>query len=225
MEQTVGIQENKEHHGHHPRLAHHFFDMEQQHESAKLGVWVFLVTEVLLFGGLFCFYAIYRAWHPEMFIEVHHYLDVKLGAINTLVLIFSSVTVALAIRSIQLNNQKATAVFLAITILCACVFLVIKYFEYSHKFHEGLLPGKYFSNPHLLNTENPHIFFSIYFAMTGLHGLHVLGGIGFLGWVLLLTLKGTYSSEYYIPIEMGGLYWHLVDLIWIYLFPLLYLIG
>ena len=225
MEQVIDSSQSGEHHGHHPRLAHHFFDMEQQHESAKLGVWLFLVTEVLLFGGLFCFYAIYRAWHPEMFIEVHKYLDVKLGAINTLVLIFSSVTVALAIRSIQLNKQKSTALFLTITILCACVFLVIKYFEYSHKFHDGLLPGKFFTNTHLLNTENPHIFFSIYFAMTGLHGIHVLGGMAFLGWVLLKTLNGTYSSEYYTPIEMGGLYWHLVDLIWIYLFPLLYLIG
>ena len=210
---------------HNPHLAHHFCDMEQQHESAKLGVWLFLVTEVLLFGGLFCFYAIYRAWHPEMFIEVHKLLDVKLGVINTLVLIGSSVTVALAIRSIQLNKPKQSALFLAITIFCAGVFLVIKYMEYTHKIHEGLLPGKWFSYTGLPNTVNPHIFFSIYFAMTGLHGIHVVGGMAFLGWVLFLTLKGTYSKDYYVPIEMGGLYWHLVDLIWIYLFPLLYLIG
>jgi cytochrome c oxidase subunit III len=212
------------HHAHNPHLAHHFHNMEQQHEAAKLGVWLFLVTEVLLFGGLFCFYAIYRSWNPEMFIDVHKLLDVKLGAINTLVLIFSSVTVALAIRSIQLDNPKQSAVFLVITILCAFTFLVIKYFEYSHKFHQGLFPGKYFVNPEIA-AANPHIFFSIYFCMTGLHGFHVAGGIVFLGWVLFKTLRGTYSSQYYTPVEMGGLYWHLVDLIWIYLFPLLYLIG
>lgn len=212
------------HHSHHPALAHHFHDMEQQHESAKLGVWLFLVTEVLLFGGLFCFYAIYRAWHPEMFIDVHKLLDVRLGAINTLVLIFSSVTVALAIRSIQLDRAGQCALFLVITILCAATFLTIKYFEYSHKIHAGLLPGKFFSNPDIA-AKNPHIFFSIYFAMTGLHGFHVLGGMVFLSWVLLRTLRGEFSSQYYIPVEMGGLYWHLVDLIWIYLFPLLYLIG
>ncbi len=212
-------------HSHHPRLAHHFYDMEQQHEATKLGVWLFLVTEVLLFGGLFCFYAIYRAWYPQMFINVHKLLDVNMGAVNTLVLIFSSVTVALAIRSIQLDKPKQTMIYLLITILCALIFLVIKYFEYSHKFHDGLLPGRFFSNAHLINEPNPHLFFSIYFAMTGLHGLHVIGGMVFLSWVLFRTSKGAYSSQYYIPVEMGGLYWHLVDLIWIYLFPLLYLIG
>ncbi len=214
----------EEHHRGHPALAHHFHSMEQQHESVKLGVWLFLVTEVLLFGGLFCFYAIYRAWNPEMFINANEYLDVKLGAINTLVLIFSSLTVALATRSIQLDKPKQTVGFLIVTIGCAATFLVIKYFEYSHKFHDGLLPGKFFTNLAVEGT-NPHIFFSIYFAMTGLHGLHVVGGMVFLGWVTLRTMKGAYSSEYYTPVEMGGLYWHLVDLIWIYLFPLLYLIG
>ncbi len=211
-------------HHHNPNLAHHFHDMEQQHESIKLGVWLFLVTEVLLFGGLFCFYAIYRAWHPEMFIEVNQLLDVKLGALNTLVLIFSSVTVALSIRSIQMDNKKQAVMFLAITIICAAIFLVVKYFEYSHKIHEGLLPGKYFANPDIA-AVNPHIFFSIYFGMTGLHALHILGGMIFLTWVLIRTHMRAYSSSYYTPVEMGGLYWHLVDLIWIYLFPLLYLIG
>ncbi len=224
MEQVVAIA-GEEHHRGHPALAHHFHDMEQQHESIKLGVWLFLVTEVLLFGGLFCFYAIYRAWNPEMFTQAHQLLDVKLGAINTLVLIFSSVTAALAIRSIQLDRPKQTAMFLVVTLLCAATFLVIKYFEYSHKIHAHILPGELFAYTHLEGVANPHIFFSIYFAMTGLHGLHVVGGMVFLGFVLIRTLQGTYSSEYYIPVEMGGLYWHLVDLIWIYLFPLLYLVG
>jgi cytochrome c oxidase subunit 3 len=208
----------------HPRLAHHFHDMEQQHESAKLGVWLFLITEILLFGGLFCFYAIYRAMHPEMFIEVHKLLDVRLGALNTAVLIGSSLTVALAIRSIQLNRQKQAAVYLFVTIVCAMIFLVVKYFEYSHKIHLGFLPGQFYANPDV-GATNPHLFFSVYFTMTGLHGIHVIGGMVYLGWVLYKTLLGTYSSAYYTPVEMGGLYWHLVDLIWIYLFPLLYLIG
>ncbi len=224
MDNTAQMEHSGADHHHNPNLAHHFHDMEQQHESIKLGVWLFLVTEVLLFGGLFCFYAIYRAWHPEMFIEVNQLLNVKLGALNTLVLIFSSVTVALSIRSIQMDNKKHAVMFLGITIVCAAMFLVVKYFEYSHKIHEGLLPGKYFVNPEI-NAVNPHIFFSIYFGMTGLHALHILGGMTFLTWVMYRTHIGTYSSSYYTPVEMGGLYWHLVDLIWIYLFPLLYLIG
>jgi cytochrome c oxidase subunit 3 len=147
-----------------------------------------------------------------------------MGALNTLVLILSSVTVALAIREVQLNRRKNAVLLLAATIACAFVFLVVKYFEYSHKFHEGLLPGHFFSNPHVQGTD-PQLFFSAYFAMTGLHGLHVIFGIIFLSFVLVQTARGVYSSEYYTPVEMGGLYWHLVDLIWIYLFPLLYLIG
>ena len=214
-------------HGHHPALAHHFFDMQQQHEACKLGLWLFLVTEILLFGGLFCFYAIYRAWYPEMFTGANEMLDWRLGALNTLVLIASSVTVALAIRYIQLNRKGLSAVYLLATILFAGAFLVVKYFEYSHKFHLGLLPGKFFSctDPELLTVANPHIFFGAYFAMTGLHGLHVLGGMAFLSWVLWRVMQGAYGSTYYTPVELGGLYWHLVDLIWIYLFPLLYLIG
>lgn len=212
------------HAGHHPKLAHHFHDMEQQHESLKLGVWLFLLTEILLFGGLFCAYAVYRWLHPETFYEVHKFLDVKMGAINTIVLITSSVTIALAIRAVQRNKQDQAVLLLIITLLCALGFLIIKYFEYTHKFHDGLLPGKFFSNTEVLGTD-PQVFFSIYFGMTGLHGLHVIFGMIFIGFLLYQTMNGVYSSEYYTPVEMGGLYWHLVDLIWIYLFPLLYLIG
>jgi cytochrome c oxidase subunit 3 len=205
-------------------LQHHFSDSEQQMEAAKLGMWLFLLTEILIFGGLFGYYAFYRAWHPEMFHEAHKLLDVRMGALNTVVLITSSVTMALAIRSTQMNKRKQTAIFLVATILLAATFLVVKYFEYSHKFHEGTLPGKYYTSTEV-DAVNPHIFFSIYFAMTGLHALHILGGMSLISWTLFRTLQGVYSSQYYTPLEMTGLYWHLVDLIWIYLFPLLYLIG
>ena len=205
-------------------LQHHFVDAAQQREASKLGLWIFLLTEILLFGGLFCAYAIFRAWYPDMFYNAHKHLNVTLGAVNTVVLILSSVTVALAIRSMQLDKPKQTILFLILTIAFASTFLVIKYVEYSHKIHLGQLPGKFYFYQGIEGT-NPHIFFSIYFGMTGLHGLHVLGGMGFLSWVLHRTFKGDFSSEYYTPLELGGLYWHLVDMIWIYLFPLLYLIG
>jgi len=205
-------------------LQHHFSDAEQQRESAKLGMWVFLLTEILLFGGLFGFYVFYRAWNPDMFYNAHVHLDRLLGGTNTVVLIISSLTIALAIRSIQLNKKKQSMYFLVATILLAAVFLVIKYFEYSHKFHLGMLPGKYYTYTGI-EGMNPHIFFSVYFSMTGLHGLHVIFGMLAIGWVVWRTKKDEFSSEYYTPVEMVGLYWHLVDIIWIFLFPLLYLIG
>ncbi len=205
-------------------LAEHFVDSNQQKDSAKLGMWIFLLTEILFFGGLFCAYAIYRAWYPEMFVNAHKQLNVVLGTVNTIVLITSSVTVALSIRSIQLNLRKQAIVYLVSTILLATTFLVIKYFEYSHKFQLGQLPGKFYTFAGIEGT-NPHIFFSIYFSMTALHGLHVLIGVFVLIWMLVKTIKGHFSSSYYTPLEVTGLYWHLVDMIWIYIFPLLYLIG
>jgi len=211
-------------HDHPAYLQHHFHEPAQQAEAAKLGTWLFLLTEILLFGGLFCAYAIFRSWYPEMFWEAHKQLDITLGAVNTVVLISSSVTMALAIRSMQLNRYKQTLWFLVITLACAATFLVIKYFEYSHKFHLGQLPGKYYTFTGL-EGNNPHVFFSIYFMMTGLHGFHVIGGMGLITWMMVKTVKGRLSSDYYTPLEMTGLYWHLVDLIWIFLFPLLYLIG
>ncbi|MGB5107117.1 MAG: cytochrome c oxidase subunit 3 family protein [Candidatus Zixiibacteriota bacterium] len=211
-------------HDHPAHLQHHFHDVGQQADAAKLGMWLFLLTEILLFGGLFCAYAIFRSWYPEMFWEAHKQLNVVLGSINTVALITSSVTMALAIRSMQLNNRKHTIWFLAATLAFAATFLVIKYFEYEHKIHLGQLPGKYYTYTGL-EGNNPHIFFSVYFAMTGLHGFHVLVGMALIVWMMIRTSKGTISSEYYTPIEMTGLYWHLVDLIWIFLFPLLYLIG
>jgi len=205
-------------------LAHHFSDIQQQSDSAKLGMWLFLLTEILLFGGVFVAYAIYRSWYPDMFINANEHLDVKLGTINTAVLIVSSLTAALAIRNMQLDQRKACMRNILITIVLAGVFLVIKYFEYAHKIHEGLLPGKFYFYEGISGT-NPHVFFSIYFLLTGIHGLHILIGMSLLTWIFLRVRKGHYSSEYYVPIENVGLYWHLVDLVWIFLFPLLYLVG
>jgi cytochrome c oxidase subunit 3 len=204
-------------------VAHHFASAEQQSESAKMGMWIFLLTEILLFGGLFCAYAIFRSQNPEMFFNAHKVLDVWLGGTNTVVLITSSLTMALAIWSTQKGNKKRTIWLLIATLLLASAFLVIKYFEYAHKFHVGQLPGKYYHFTGIEGT-NPHIFFSVYFMMTGLHGVHVLVGMGVIGWILYRTVNNEFSPKYYTPMEMTGLYWHLVDMIWIFLFPLFYLI-
>jgi cytochrome c oxidase subunit 3 len=205
-------------------LEHHFSDSEQQRESAKMGMWVFLITEILLFGGLFVAYGIYRAWYPDMFYNAHKFLDVTLGTLNTLVLITSSLTMALAIRSMQLNRRRGSIIYLVLTLTFAFTFLVVKYFEYSHKIELGQLPGNLYTFIGVEGT-NPHIFFGIYFAMTGLHGIHVILGMFAISWVLRKTIKNEFSDIYYTPMEMTGLYWHLVDMIWIFLFPLLYLIG
>ena len=211
-------------HSHDPNLAHHFADMEQQRESAKLGMWIFLLTEILLFGGLFVAYTVFRSLDPDMFYNAHKFLDVRLGTLNTIVLITSSVTMALAIRAIQLDKRMQSIYLLSSTLALAAVFLIVKYFEYSHKFHLGQLPGKYYTFTGI-EGNNPHIFFSVYFTMTSLHGLHVIIGMIAIGWILRRTIKGEFSSNYFTPMELTGLYWHLVDMIWIYLFPLLYLIG
>lgn len=263
-------------HAHKPYVAHHFESSQQQFDSGKLGIWLFLVTEVLFFAGLFCAYAVYRSHHPEIFAFAHRYLDTTLGAINTGVLLFSSLTMALGVRAAQLGNKNQLVAYLAITILCAFGFLGIKYVEYSHKIHDGILFGRLYdpkvppppahgtsavnvreadsptgtavigaddasraedsANPHaapradvdkngkVQSPRNTHIFFSIYFFMTGLHGVHVIIGIGVLGWILLRAMRGEFHGDYYGPVDFAGLYWHLVDLIWIYLFPLLYLI-
>lgn len=304
-----------EHHAHPPNLAHHFDTPEQQFASSKLGMWIFLATEILLFGGLFCAYAVYRGMHPEIFDYAHLYLSKELGGINTVVLLTSSLTMAWGVRAAQLGQKKVLAWMLVLTLAFAVVFLGIKYVEYKHKWEEGLLPGTYFqpaAPPHRndgtaaepghhelqetalpgmpgaatpapaagpagpapasapaaaapgdapapagpkpgdesslirpaatgppglaagevepLGTtrhavpKNVQIFFGIYFMMTGLHGLHVLAGMGILGWLLMRTLRGDFGPHYFAPVDLGGLYWHLVDLIWIFLFPLLYLI-
>ena len=207
-------------------VAHHYDSANTQFDAGRMGVWLFLVTEVLFFGGLFCAFAIFRTWYFSAFVEAHHHLDKVMGAINTVVLICSSLTMALGVRAAQQSQHKKTVLLLAATLAFAATFLVIKYFEYSHKFHDGLLPGAYFHPLHPFKTgQKGGIFFAVYFMMTGVHGLHVIIGMGLILWILIRASKGEFSSRYYAPVEGVGLYWHLVDLIWIYLFPLLYLVG
>ena len=181
-------------------------------ESAKLGVWTFLATEVLLFGALFTAYTVFRMKYPEMFREEHAKLDRVLGAVNTVVLITSSLLVVFGVDAIKRGKARLFEACFGATILLAAVFLCVKYAEYSAKFHHGIYP-------------RTNLFFSIYFMLTGLHGIHVLLGMGVLSYVILLSRRGRLSASYYTPAEMSGLYWHFVDLVWIYLFPLLYLIG
>jgi len=300
-------------HGHHdPHLAHHFDSLAQQFDSAKLGIWLFLATEVLFFGGLFVAYAILRMRFPEVFSFASHYLDTIMGGINTCVLIISSLTMALAVRYAQTDNRKGLITCLVLTFLGAVGFLVIKYFEYTHKFHDNLVWGPSFYVPphsaegdlegavlktapappgaaitvvnpapwqvpdlarkpavdasavkaaamgpsgvarangtpapapaaepapdakdqahpgtHLEDASMPpntHLFFAIYYAMTGLHGIHVVAGMGILAWLTWRAVRGDFSSKNFTAVDTGGLYWHIVDLIWIFLFPLFYLI-
>lgn len=208
----------------HSALAHQFDDLDQQREASSLGMWVFLITEIMFFGGLFAGYTVYRHTYPQAFAEASHHLGVVLGAINTAVLICSSLTMALAVQYAQLGKRKALVTFLVLTIALGSVFLGIKVVEYSHKFHEHLVPGAtfMFEGPHAAQAE---IFFSFYFAMTGMHALHMIIGIAIISVLVFLSWRGRFSPEYYFPIELTGLYWHFVDIVWIYLFPLLYLIG
>jgi cytochrome c oxidase subunit 3 len=207
------------------KVGHHFADAENEFTANKLGFWLFLATEILLFGGLFVAYVVFRSTYPMTFHEAHEHLSKPMGAINTVVLICSSFTMAMAVRASQTNQQRRLVWLLAVTIVCAFIFLIIKFFEYKAKIEHGYLPG-YWYTPHLpTDPPNGNIFFGLYFVMTGLHGLHVLGGIVAITWVLIKAKKGQFSSEWYTPVELVGMYWHLVDLIWIYLFPLFYLIG
>ncbi len=219
-------------HDAHPKFLQHQFDTPaQQFDAAKIGMWAFLGQELLFFSGLFVAYGIFRSWYPEMFSQASHQLNRVMGAGNTIVLLFSSLTAALAVRSAQTGNKAATSRYLLITIACAFVFLIVKYFEYTHKFEAGLLPSKFF-HPHADHLvpgthlpENAGSFYAIYFMMTGVHGVHVLVGIGVLIWIWRRNERGEFSKEYFTPVDISALYWHLVDLIWIYLFPLLYLID
>jgi cytochrome c oxidase subunit III len=265
---THGAAAGEAHTGH---VAHHFDTAEQQAESGKLGMWIFLATEILLFGGLFCAYAVYRSNHPEIFVYAHRFLDTSLGAINTAVLICSSFTMALAVRAAQLGRRKELLGLLAATIALAACFLGIKAIEYNHKWKEGLLWGKYFhaklegsaapavpraapapvANPEERSlippaaigprglarpgqaalAEGPEgpphdvqVFFAVYFLMTGLHAVHVIVGMILLSLMMVRAGRGEFGPSYFTPVDLTGLYWHLVDLIWIFLFPLLYLI-
>ena len=278
---------------HDPQLAHHFDSHEQQFEAGKMATWIFLATEILFFSGLFCAYAIYRANHPEIFIfavgygqpgdvgYIPGFLDTTMGAINTVVLLVSSFTMAWAVRTAQLGDREKTMLLLSATLLCAFGFLGIKYVEYSHKYHDGVIPGiawhpwapahhgdkahgddgkatgkagegkagdhgeapketgvegaagagadeiDYSHAPAWLTPKSHNdlkTFMGIYFCMTGLHGIHVVVGILLITWLIVRAGRGDFSKEYYGPVDFVGLYWHIVDLVWIFLFPLLYLI-
>jgi cytochrome c oxidase subunit III len=208
----------------HPALAHHFDNLAQQQEAATLGMWVFLLTEILFFGGLFLVYTIYRTWYPAAFTAASHHLDIPLGTINTAVLIGSSLTMALAVRSAQTDSRRGIMVFIVLTMVLGGIFLGIKAVEYSHKFHEHLVPGPDFQFDRVF-AQPAQIFFSLYFVMTGLHALHMVIGLGLMLWMLWWAYRGTFANGYYSPVEIVGLYWHFVDIVWIFLFPLLYLIG
>lgn len=205
-------------------FAHHFKSAFHEFDACKVGMWLFLLQEVLFFAPLFVGYAVYRALYPEAWHESSRLLDWKLGSLNTLVLICSSFTMAMGVNAAQTGRRNKVVLNLGLTIALACCFLVIKYFEYNHKIHVGLLPASMFSYEGLQHAKSP-LFFSLYFMMTGLHGLHVLVGIGILGWIWLRARRGEFGPDYYTPVELTGLYWHFVDLVWIYLFPLLYLVG
>ncbi len=224
-EATAGVAGG--HASHHPALQHHFDTLEQQKESSSLGMWMFLVTEVLFFGGLFTTYVLYRLRFPGVFAEASHHLNVPMGALNTGVLICSSLTMALAIYAAQVNKKKQIVPWLVATIVLGATFLVVKAFEYKEKFDHHLVPGPHFDltqfNP--MHARPAEMFFSLYFVMTGIHALHMIIGIGLLSWLVVQSRKGRFDSAYYNPLEMSGLYWHFVDIVWIFLFPLLYLLG
>jgi cytochrome c oxidase subunit 3 len=209
---------------HHPSLQHQFDTLEQQKESSTLGMWIFLVTEIMFFGGLFLAYVVYRSTYPQAFAAASHTLNVLMGGINTAVLIGSSLTMALAIWAAQVNWRKGIVLFLLLTIALGSTFLVVKAFEYREKFEHHHVPGPNFEfdGP---QPEHAEIYFSLYFIMTGLHATHMVIGIAILGVLAWFAYKGKYDSSYYNPLEVTGLYWHFVDIVWIFLFPLLYLLG
>jgi cytochrome c oxidase subunit 3 len=208
---------------HHPALQHHFENLEEQKEASSLGMWVFIAQEVMFFGGMFLAYTVYRNLYPAAFAEASHHLDWKLGGINTAVLILSSLTMALAVRAATLGHRRQTVLFLISTVVLGSIFLGIKIVEYGDKFEHHLVPGPNFrfDGP---NAHPAQIFYSLYFAMTGLHALHMIIGIPIIAYMAWRAGQGRFGPAYYTPIEITGLYWHFVDIVWIFLFPLLYLI-
>lgn len=208
--------------------AHHFQSAEHEYNTSKFGLWTFLVTEIVMFGGLFVGYILFHEKFPAMFHEGSTFLDWRLGALNTVVLLVSSLTMALSIYYAQVNQKSKVLLNLYITLACGVIFLIVKAFEYHHKFELGMLPGRFIhpEDGKLLEMfPNLGMYFSFYFCMTGLHASHVIAGMSFITWLIVRAHRGEFDSEYYTPLECVGLFWHLVDLIWIYLFPLLYLIG
>ena len=204
-------------------VAVQFDDAEQQRESATIGMWVFLATEVMFFGGMFLGYAVYRSSYPMAFGEASRRLDIVLGALNTAILLTSSLTMAMAEHAAHQGKRRQLVGFLIGTIVLGSAFLGIKFYEYFQKFEEHLVPGRGFA---LEGADPRHsqLFFSFYFAMTGMHAVHMIIGIVMMGVLIVFALRGKYSERYYNPVEMAGLYWHFVDIVWVFLFPLLYLV-
>jgi cytochrome c oxidase subunit 3 len=232
-------------HGHRA-LQHHFENMEQQREAGTLGMWVFLVTELMFFGGMFLAYTLYRSMYPAAFASASNHLDIKLGTLNTVVLIMSSFTMAMAVYFTQMGRQRRQVICLVLTLLLGLTFLGVKGVEYYDKYEDRLIPGHLIPGRsfdpevqkegeppdhhklHLLpgaTKDNVEMFYWIYFAMTGMHALHMIIGAGLLTFLLIFSLRGRFDPEYHSPVEVIGLYWHFVDIIWIFLFPLLYLLG
>jgi len=215
-------------------LKHHFADMGQQSETSAFGMWVFLITEIMFFGGLFAAYLIYRVLYFDSFAAASTSINVIWGTTNTAVLICSSLTMAMAVYSAQLGRRKALVGFLILTMVLGTAFLGIKAKEYYDKFEENHVPGPSYhfviepemaQRFHAIDPQKTEIFFSLYFVMTGLHAIHMIVGLGLLTWLLIRSIRGGFGSAYYTPIELSGLYWHFVDIVWIWLYPLLYLID
>jgi cytochrome c oxidase subunit 3 len=207
-----------------PNLKHHFEDMRQQREAATLGMWLFLATELLFFGGLFAAYLVYRIWYPATFGQASRQLHLAFGATNTVILITSSLTMALAVNASAVGRRGQLVVCLIVTMALGSAFLGIKGIEYYQKFVEHLIPGPAFRFEGA-DSLHAQIFFSLYFALTGLHALHMIIGLGILAVMLTMAVRGRFTPEWHTPVEVSGLYWHFVDIIWIFLFPLLYLID
>ena len=240
-----GLATTHEHATAHRALQHHFENMEQQREAGTLGMWVFLVTEIMFFGGMFLAYTLYRYEYPAAFATASNHLDIKLGATNTVVLIVSSFTMAMAVFSTQVGKRRNSIICLVLTIILGLTFLGIKAVEYHDKYVDNLIPGQLIPghrfnpevakegdpDPHKLHlvpgatVRNVELFYWIYFAMTGMHALHMIIGVGILTVITILAVRRRFSPEYHAPVEISGLYWHFVDIVWIFLFPLLYLLG
>ncbi len=206
------------------RAAEHFRDRDHEFDAVKMGVWLFLATEVLLFSGLFVYYGVMRMLHPEAFIHGSSLLDWRWGLLNTIVLLYSSYTVAASVRCAQMGNIKGLRRNIAITFVCGLAFLIIKFvFEYYPKWVDGKLPGQFFTYPGWQSPYEPQ-WWGLYWGATSIHASHVLVGMGLFVWLYLRTLKRHFGPKHYSAVEGVGLYWHIVDIVWIFLFPMLYLI-
>ena len=202
------------------------FDTEaQQKDASTLGMWIFLITEVMFFGGMFTAYTVYRRAYSDAFAVASSSLNVTIGAINTAVLLVSSFTMVMAVRAAQLGQRRMIVLFLVVTLIFGGIFLGVKAYEWNEKFEQHHVPGPSFHLDGVPQQGHAQLFFSLYFAMTGLHALHMVIGVGIISWLIWLARQGRFTAEYNTPVDIAGLYWHFVDIIWIFLFPLLYLID